>query len=574
MSRSHDSTPRGPKVDRTHGPKSAAPKTDIASTGRPLLPEGPSRGLAPHDLLRLQRIAGNKAARIAVQRHKLSESREGIGEEDDEIERPVQTYVDRGQPHVQRWGSGLRTGRRAPSFGRHGAPPARPRLWGTAGAAPVQRKNGGGAAVKDPAHAKGVPDAKDAAADAKAAELKTALKEYGEFVGGGPYKINDFVPDFTENFGKFDTVYDPGDKKLTINMRVKFTFPDLPVPKVVNPMDIINVVKVKAIRAAYVTNFLTQVHTGWSGKFQFKNVREPEAVWNKLNPISVKLNVTASDTNPHYVMKAFLKKAGTANVSPNPKKGAGTVTLFKGDLDPSTQSFTGSKQTGPDEITRLQRNLPKIRFANNSTDIEPKYVPDLRYVSDYLKRMNTPRFEIDIIGRANKTGPEPPNVAMSVKRAQAVQDRMKAFGVTNHGLTHKGVGSAGATADGSWRKVDFDIKVDKSFSNIQDTTLHEFGHMLGLDDEYVTTRAIQLQHQRNFVRKMLGTEDYGKGNENKYADEVSKKDPLESASVMYSGNEVRVYHYVTMWQALFNTAAKAAKQPATPFTFKDWKVIG
>jgi hypothetical protein len=73
---------------------------------------------------------------------------------------------------------------------------------------------------------------------------------------------------------------------------------------------------------------------------------------------------------------------------------------------------------------------------------------------------------------------------------------------------------------------------------------------------------------------MLGDEAYGKGQKNKYADEVTKVDPLSSASVMESGNEIRVYHYVTMWQALYDTAAKAPKQPAPPFTWKDWKVIG
>ena len=155
-----------------------------------------------------------------------------------------------------------------------------------------------------------------------------------------------------------------------------------------------------------------------------------------------------------------------------------------------------------------------------------------------------------------------------------MHDKLKAFGVTNHKLSATGVGSTGATAAGSWRKVDFGIGVDKGFSNVQDTTLHEFGHMMGLDDEYVTGRAIQLKHQRKFVRKMLGDKAYGKGQENKYADEVTKVDPLSSASVMESGNEVRVAHYVTLWQALYDTAAKAPLQPVPPFTFKDWKVIG
>jgi hypothetical protein len=43
---------------------------------------------------------------------------------------------------------------------------------------------------------------------------------------------------------------------------------------------------------------------------------------------------------------------------------------------------------------------------------------------------------------------------------------------------------------------------------------------------------------------------------------------------MERGSEVRSYHYVTLWQALYDAAAKGAKQPAPPFTFADWKVNG
>ena len=290
----------------------------------------------------------------------------------------------------------------------------------------------------------------------------------------------------------------------------------------------------------------------------------------------MKLNVTKDDANPHYIMKANLNKTGTANVSPNPADNVtpGSVTFFKGDLDSKTQPFTGSAQTATDEVTRLQRNLPKIRFAPNAAHIEGKYIPDLHYVADYLSRMNRPKFGIVVVGRANKSGPEPLNQKVSNDRAANVLNKLKALGVTNHVLTARGDGSTGAAADGSWRKVDFEITTDKSFSNVQDTTLHEFGHMIGLDDEYQAGRAIQLQHQRKFMQKMLGNEAYGKKNKNKYADEITTVDPLQSASVMYSGDEVRAGHYVTMWQALYNAAEKAPNQPAPKFTFKDWKVIG
>lgn len=559
---------------RHRAPQSPVPEAkSLASSGVdtyvPKLLPGPG-ALQPKAALALQRTVGNRATTIAIQRHQLDPGREGEGEESDEI---VQRRTGPATAGVQRT-AGHRSTRRSASFGRTSPAGAGTPLWGNGGHA-LQRDKGG-TAVKVPPGAdpkapvpegdKGVPDPD---------VLAKALKEYKSFVDGGPYTKADFVPDFTENFGKFDTKYDPGARQLDISMRIKFTFPDLPVPKVTDIQTMMQAIKVRAIRAGYVTNFLGQVHKGWSGKFQFKNIREPQAVWGKLNPVSVKLNVTPTKTNEHYTMKAYLNKKGTANVSPNPaagKKGSGTVTFFKGDIDSSTQDFTGDKNTAPHEIARLQRNLPKIRFANNSADIDAKYIPDLIYVADYLKRMNRPKFQITAVGHANKTGGASINSPLSAKRAANVRDKLKGFGVSNHDLDSIGVGSQGATAHGSWRKVDFRIKTDPSFSNVQDTTLHEFGHMLGLDDEYVAGRAIQLQHQRNFVRKMLGNPDYGPGQENKYADEVSKVDALQSASVMYSGDEIRAQHYVTMWQALYNVA-ETAKAPVPAFTFKDWKVV-
>jgi outer membrane protein OmpA-like peptidoglycan-associated protein len=170
------------------------------------------------------------------------------------------------------------------------------------------------------------------------------------------------------------------------------------------------------------------------------------------------------------------------------------------------------KAIGTDELARLQRNLPKIHFAPGSSKVESKYVPDLQYIGDYLRRMNMPKFDIAIAGHANKTGKEPANVTISQARADAVAAKLKEFGVTNHNLTATGVGSAGATADGQWRKVDFAPSLVKGFNNVQDTALHEFGHMLGLDDEYVRKGDTRKNTtQLAWMRKMLGEPAYGKG---------------------------------------------------------------
>lgn len=532
---------------------------------------GPRQG----DMLALQRSLGNKAIRgvlsrywspapraagviqaqrdtALLQRHQIPDDRRAVGEEDDEI--GVQRLVDRQA-----------------AFGRMGPRPEPVKPWARGAPNAVQRNK-----WKSATPTKAAPPAKGwKSASAGEEAKKTGEREYWEFVKGGPYAIKDYVPDTVEDFGKFDASYDPAKKLLTADMRVKFVFPDIVEPKGDTLQDKLDRAKIFAIKQLYIGSFINQVHKGWSGKFSFRNVREPQSVWGRLNPIRVKVNVTPVTTNQHYTLEGWLKKVDVANVAPNQGPNANRVQLFKGDLDPTKSDFTNDPNVGKGELARLQRNLPKIRFGPSSTAIDAKYIPDLKFIADYLRRMNVPKFKLNVIGHASRTGKEPVNLKFSQARAQAVADQLTAFGVTNHTMTVKGLGSAGATPHGSWRKVDIVPTLEPGFKNVQDITLHEFGHMLGLDDEYVRGKSDKRSHttQQKWMQKMLGDPSYGKGKASKYADEVTKVDPKFSASVMERGSEIRAYHYVTLWQALYDTAAKAPKQPAAPLTWKDWKVV-
>jgi hypothetical protein len=43
---------------------------------------------------------------------------------------------------------------------------------------------------------------------------------------------------------------------------------------------------------------------------------------------------------------------------------------------------------------------------------------------------------------------------------------------------------------------------------------------------------------------------------------------------MDGGKDLRIYHYVTFWDALCNTTAEKAAVPAQKFGHADWKFIG
>ncbi|HEY9600589.1 MAG TPA: OmpA family protein [Allocoleopsis sp.] len=378
--------------------------------------------------------------------------------------------------------------------------------------------------------------------------------DYEQFVAA-KHQILNFKP--SSNFGKFDVNYQPAANRLDIDMKVKFAFPDdLAVPG-----------ESKADAAArdvrqeqYRKLFINQVTTAWSGRYTFKNVREPQSVWGKLNPTTVKLNVTEVKNNQHFLINVNAKTMGTANVT-----GAGVTTLYKGDDTPTKRFNPGTEQN---ELRRVKKILPRIRFDNNSAAIDAKYQPGLQFLADYLKRINNPQFKIDIVGHASATGDAAKNQLLSDQRAKAVEAALTGAGlIAPHQLSSKGVGQKGAAASSSWRKVDMTPSVlVKGWQNIQDVTVHEFGHMIGLDDEYDSGRGAITDHYA-LTKKAFGE---------KYANEVAKVNvggATDQASVMEGGNDVRLYHYVTFWDALVQATLKAPV-PNPKFGYDDWKFIG
>jgi hypothetical protein len=86
--------------------------------------------------------------------------------------------------------------------------------------------------------------------------------------------------------------------------------------------------------------------------------------------------------------------------------------------------------------------------------------------------------------------------------------------------------------------------------------------MLGLDDEYEVGG-----------NKGKGIETYGLTKEalgKDYAD-LRARAGTDSASVMDGGSDVRVEHYITLWQVLGRITTAKAAVPAAKFGSADWK---
>jgi outer membrane protein OmpA-like peptidoglycan-associated protein len=361
-------------------------------------------------------------------------------------------------------------------------------------------------------------------------------------------------PNFTIGLnGKFDMDYQPAANRADATIKVKFAFPDEDLSKM-GLGDMVNTIISQIERQQ---KFISQIAAQWSGRYQFKNVREPQSIWGKLNPVDVKVNVIPVTSGQHFTVNLYSKTKGRANV------GGGQVHMFAGSDVPKPAFNPGTAQG---ELTRVRRNTPTpILFANNSADVPGDAAAKLQFLGTYLSRIHNPKFDVTIVGHASATGQKTHNQKLSETRAQNVANILTGAGAAHHKIQPSGTGQTGADASEQWRKVEIVSDTPPGWQNMQDTTAHEFGHMIGLGDEYMgddPTQTLATHHA--LVAKAFGKD---------YADQVAKRGDTDYASVMEGGDDVRIQHYVTFWSALAEATQKAAL-PDPKFGYDDWKFIG
>jgi hypothetical protein len=148
-----------------------------------------------------------------------------------------------------------------------------------------------------------------------------------------------------------------------------------------------------------------------------------------------------------------------------------------------------------------------------------------------------------------------------LKKAQIVRAKLAGYGV---------VGQHEMTVAGAKDAVDNQVhivpRMSSRYINFQDTSAHEFGHMLGLPDEYPEGARKIGDKLRTHARLVAA---FGQD----YADQVGKVTP-NSASIMHGGDQVRVQHYIHFWDTLILVSNLHATAPVTKFADADWKING
>jgi outer membrane protein OmpA-like peptidoglycan-associated protein len=252
----------------------------------------------------------------------------------------------------------------------------------------------------------------------------------------------------------------------------------------------------------------------------------------------------------------------------------------------------GSATSGTDQTLELgsgqvntQSHLltQSVIFANDSSTLSSRAKEKLkRWIISFQASPGTPGNSIVITGHANTKGEKTEagrerNLNLSLERAQAVETFLKTTSVEGSLLRNAssrlnaliGVGAGGAGEEAAWRKADIVVGSGQG----QNIAAHEFGHMIGLDDEYASTpkrdaagNPIVDAHGDTETRGLIsGTGgDVGTtSGHNQLASDMGLGGSVHenNDNIMSLGSTVRPQHYATFMSALH-----------TVTSIPDWRV--
>jgi outer membrane protein OmpA-like peptidoglycan-associated protein len=260
--------------------------------------------------------------------------------------------------------------------------------------------------------------------------------------------------------------------------------------------------------------------------------------------------------------------------------------VFGANVDPGTAaSGTDQKlELGSGQVVAQSHLLTQeVFFPNDSSTLGSRAKEKLkRWIISFQATPGTTGNSIAITGHANTKGEKTEvgqerNLQLSFDRAKAVETFLKTISVEGSLLRNAetringiaGVGAGGAGEGPEWRKVEIVVGSGQG----QNIAAHEFGHMLGLFDEYASTPKRDAagnpitDAQGNQVTRGLisGTgDDVGtKTGHDTLATKMGLGGSVNenNDNIMSLGSTIRPQHYATFMEALHNISG-----------VNDWKV--
>jgi outer membrane protein OmpA-like peptidoglycan-associated protein len=290
------------------------------------------------------------------------------------------------------------------------------------------------------------------------------------------------------------------------------------------------------------------VESAWSGRHFFQCQEFPQLLANVSLHANVHLGAQRGDHTAARIVKTPPQQAIGAYVAPGQAN------------NPNDQGLVmSSAHVNPSPNSLLQHQL---RFEHNSSNVATARTPNGTAGPIFIQQFKT-SFDaasptggppIRLIGRASAVGDAAYNERLAGERAANVESALRAAGIVGdiNRMTSSSEGETGASDDAEWRRVDIIVGSGEA----QVVGAHEFGHMIGLGDEYATTTATLPDGSPAGLITGTGNAPgtavaHNDVNNNRLGDQQIDGAVAENNdNIMSLGNTVRPQHYSTFHNAL------------------------
>ncbi len=383
------------------------------------------------------------------------------------------------------------------------------------------------------------PDLDQVAGTATTTELESARQELEAFRAGVFPPLRDHEP--SSKIGRFDVELIPALLLLIVTVRVNLSFvsgqPPEPFPGMLGVTPEEYVWTPQEI-ATFRSRFLAEVGDFWSERFVIRSTREPQEVWGGTD-IHTVVRVVEDPANPHF----------DATVHKYPPDAQAT-NAFVGPLvpgKPGTASLNSNifrLETELDDPAFEKVPITKVHFRKGTTTLDARGRAELAPVVKRLQ--NEATTHVRLRGRASsdrKAGTTKEqgfrdNLRLSRGRSESVRQELLAQGIDDARIVVVNWGDAGTNVNEDNCRVDVTVGTHERGR----VAFHEFGHMLGLGDEYGFS-------------DLPGNRPGDPLRDKEYVKMVKEQTGVNlvrtaDASIMSSGGTVRSWHYSAFLEAL------------------------
>jgi outer membrane protein OmpA-like peptidoglycan-associated protein len=305
-----------------------------------------------------------------------------------------------------------------------------------------------------------------------------------------------------------------------------------------------------AQKTQFAEDYRNRVAARWSFAHTF---RSSKPCWPFVAMPYVAPRVVDDASDAHFEVTVHKSASGIDYKSAFDAENPGTAGWRgSGDLyssDVQEEPDFNSVDVARSERQRLERAIAAaaaspILFEKDRADIRPADLATLHALAEAMKAKNPsdPAIPISIRGFASSEGSLTRNEQLADDRATAVANELLSAGVPQP-LVVSGGGPIGAPDDAANRKVEItpSTTFENSYaSNRYSVAEHEFGHTLGLPDEYVNRTTGKLGAKQTAFTNLAAAA--GVAAPDQWGD--------TTASQMSAGVDVLPRHYLTLWEAL------------------------